>query len=172
MLTTDSVPGQGPRPSVEGFGGGGVGSHPVSFLDGPTLGLCGVHLLQGVESVADVHVLHLLQEDQGEPAGLGAVLLGQDEGVEGRWEAALFCLSAELETLRETQPRQSLRIEVAPLSDVWVVVENTRLVRPLQRIELLRQTLVQPIVRLVRFQTKIEIQSANNKVLNKSFVFL
>ena len=43
---------------------------------------------------------HLLHEDQREAAGLAAVLLGQDERVEGGWEALPLRLGAEPQSLR------------------------------------------------------------------------
>ena len=122
--------------------------------------------------MADVHVLHLLHEDQREPTGLRPVLLGQDERVEAGWEAAPLCLSAELETLRQAESGQSLWVEVAPLRDVRVVVEDPGFVRSLQRVELLGQTFPQPGLRLIRLEAKVEIQPADNEVTDKPFVLL
>ena len=122
--------------------------------------------------MADVHVLHLLHEDQREPTGLGSVLLGQNEGMEAGWEAAPLCLSAELETLRQAESGQSLRVKMAPLSDVRVVVEDPGFVRSLQRVELLGQTFPQPGLRLIRLEAKVEIQPADNEVTDKPFVLL
>ena len=51
--------------------------------------------LQSVQGVADVHVLDLLEVDEGEAAGLVAVLPRQDEGVAAGSRRALLVLGAE-----------------------------------------------------------------------------
>ena len=92
--------------------------------------------------------------------------------MEAGWEAAPLCLSAELETLREAEPGQGLRVEVTPLCNVRVVVEDPRFVRSLQGVELLGLTFPQAPSGLIRLEAKVEVQPADNEVSDKPFIFL
>ena len=65
---------------------------------------------------------------------------------------------------------EGLGVEVAPLRDVGIVLEDPGLVRPLQRILFLRSEAIEARKSFIRLQAKVEVQATDYEVLNKPFV--
>ena len=69
----------------------------------------------------------------------------------GRGKVRHFPMGAETKSLRKTEPGQRVWVEVTPGRDVGVVSQNPRLVRPLQRVELVRVFVKRIVERLKSF---------------------